>query len=103
MLKLDDEEWYQAKARIKGLCKITIPEDYKATHFDLLTYILKDTDMREYKEDVSLAFESYSPRLVQAVLKRFFSNLTEMRKQIILKILDKRASIGIKIIRGKNV
>ncbi|MDE0092488.1 MAG: HipA domain-containing protein [Oligoflexia bacterium] len=102
MRELDDEEWYQAKARIKGLCKITIPEDYKATHFDLLTYILKDTDMREYREDISLAFEGYSSRLVQAILKRFFPNLTEMRKQIILKILDKRASIGIKIIRGKN-
>lgn len=39
ILQLDDEEWYQAKARMKGLCKITIPGDYKATHFDLLKYL----------------------------------------------------------------
>ena len=102
MQELDEEEWYQAKARIKGLCKITIPKDYKATHFELLAYILTDRDMREYKEDISLAFQGYSPRLVQAILKRFFPDLVEIRKQIILKILDKRASIGIKIIRGEN-
>ena len=86
ILQLDDEEWYQSKARVKGLCKITVPEDYKATHFDLLKYIFKNADMQEYKEYVSLAFEGYNPQIVQAILESFFPSLTEMRKQIILKI-----------------
>ena len=100
--ELDNEEWYQAKARKKGLCKITIPGDYKATHFELLKYILTDTDMLNYTECVSLAFNGYNSQLVQAILKRFFPSLTEIRKQIILKILDKRASIGLKLIVGER-
>ena len=100
--QLDDEEWYQTKARKKGLCKITIPEDYKASHFDLLEYILKHTDMRKYKEFVSLAFEKYNSRLIQTILEGFFSDLTDIRKRVIMKILDKRAKIGIKIIRREN-
>lgn len=100
--QLDDENWYQAKARMKGLCKITIPGDYKATHFELLKYILTDTDMQNYKEYVSLAFKGYNSQLVQAILERFFPNLMEIRKQIILKILDKRVAIGLKIIGGER-
>ncbi len=101
ILQLDDEEWYQSKAKIKGLCKITTPGDYKATHFELLKYILTDTDMRNYKESISLAFKEYNFQLVQTILEIFFPSLTEIRKQIILKILDKRASIGLKIIEGE--
>ena len=101
-LQLDDEEWYQSKARMKGLCKITVPGDYKATHFELLKYILTDADMQNYKEYVGLAFKGYNFYLIQAILERFFPNLTQTRKQIILKILDKRASIGLKIIEGEK-
>ena len=100
--QLDDEEWYQSKAKIKGLCKITIPGDYKATHFDLMEYVFRHADMKKYTQFVSLAFEKYSPQLVQAILERFFPRLTDIRKRIIMKILDKRAEIGIKIIRGET-
>ena len=102
ILQLNDKEWYQSKARMKGLCKITVPGDYKSTHFELLKYILTDTDMQNYKEYVGLAFKGYNSYLIQAILKRFFPNLTQIRKQIILKILDKRASIGLKIIEGER-
>lgn len=101
-LQLDNEEWYQSEARIKGLCKITVPGDYKATHFELLKYILTNTDMQNYKRYVSLAFKGYNPQLVQTILERFFPNLTQIRKQIILKILDKRAKIGLRIIGGEG-
>lgn len=51
-----------------------------------------------YKSFVKLAFERYSSELVQTVLQGFFPNLKEVRKQIILKILDKRTFIGVKVI-----
>ena len=102
IIQLNDEEWYQTKARKKGLCKITLPGDYKATHFELLKYILTNTDMQNYKECVSLAFKGYNAQLVQAILKRFFPSLMDIRRQVILKILDKRALIGLKIIEGEG-
>ena len=96
---LDDDKWYDEKARIKGLCKITVPDDFRSTHFDLLRYILKDKSMAKYKGSVSWAFNKYSSQTVQAILKRFFPKLTDLRKEIILKILEKRYNIGIKIIK----
>ncbi len=103
LLQLDDEDWYQSKAKIKGLCKITVPGDYCSTHFDLLKYILEDKNMNKYKASISLAFIKYNPCITQVILKTFFPFLTKTRKQIILKILNKRHSIGMKIITRKNI
>ena len=96
---LDDDKWYDEKARIKGLCKITVPGDFRSTHFDLLKYIVKDKTMKKYKDSVSWAFNRYAFKTVQAILKRFFPELTNLRKQVILKILEKRYNIGIKILK----
>lgn len=54
--------------------------------------------MKDYKEAVSLAFYRYNKAMIQCILDEFFPDLEDIRKQIILKILDKRAQIGVKII-----
>ena len=97
-VKLDNDDWYQNQARKKGLCKITIPEDPRSTHFELLKFIFTNADMKNYKGAVSLAFYRYNAAIIQGILDEFFPDLEDIRKQVILKMLDKRAQIGVKII-----
>ena len=101
-VKLENDEWYTDQARIKGLCKITVPKDPISTHFELLKFIFTDTNMKDYKEAVSPAFNKYRPTMIQCILDEFFPDLEDIRKKVILKILDKRAQIGVKIIYGSK-
>ena len=91
VLQLNDEEWYQTKARMKGLCKITVPGDYKATHFELLNYILKDTDMKQHKDYVSVAFTKYNSQMVQAILERFFFQPNGNKKVYYIKNIAEKS------------
>ena len=102
LVKLDNDEWYQDQARKKGLCKITVPKDPFSTHFELLKFIFTDANMKDYKGAVSLAFDGYHYVMIQCILDEFFPDLEDIRKQIILKILDKRAQIGVRIIDGSK-
>ena len=58
--------------------------------------------MKDYKKAVSLAFNEYNPLVIQAILDEFFPNMPDIRKEIILKILDKRSQIGLKIIGSRE-
>lgn len=100
--KLNNDEWYQDQARKKALCKITVPEDPRSTHFELLKFILTDANMKDYKGAVSLAFYRYNRAMIQGILGEFFPDLEDIRKQVILKILDKRAQIGVRMIDGSK-
>ena len=43
--------------------------------------------------------DKYHQTMIQCILDEFFPDLEDIRKQVILKILDKRAQIGVLIIR----
>ena len=55
--------------------------------------------MKDYKKVASLAFNGYNSVVIQAISDEFFPNMPDIRKEIILKILDKRSQIGLKIMK----
>ena len=103
MLKddLNDPEWY--RPRLKGLCKITVPNDIKANHFDLLEHILVNSDMRRYTPCLQKAFSNFHPGIVRAILNRFFSELSPIRCEVIEKILTMRWQIGRNLFKNLGV
>lgn len=99
--ELNDPAWYRPK--VKGLCKITVPGNIKSNHFDLLEYILVDSNMSRYKHALAHAFKQYRPAKTKLILNRFFPNLSPIRSRVIEKILLKRWEIGGAIFAKYNI
>ncbi len=93
---LRDESWYSPKRT--GLCKITIPGDIKANHFDLLKRILGQDQMKRYIAHVAKPFRSFDPGLPRAIIRRFFPELEPNRQKVIETILITRHRIGCRIL-----
>lgn len=94
---LRDPSWFRPKK--PGLCMITLPNDIKANHFDLLEYILEDSNMKRYTPSLRKAFRACSPKLVRAILSRYFDGLENARRLTIESILEMRLRIGNEIFR----
>ncbi len=93
---LINSSWYRPK--MKGLCKITVPENIKGDHFDLLEYVLEDSEMTVYKSSLSKAFRNFDPEIVRAILNKFFPKLNPIRRKVIEIILKTRWKIGLEVI-----
>ncbi|MGE4108228.1 MAG: HipA domain-containing protein [Bacteriovoracia bacterium] len=89
---LRNEDWYKVKK--KGLCKITLPDDIKANHFDLLARVIAMDSMKRYKDSAAKAFRNFDAKLPRAILSRYFKDLDPLRVQVIETILVKRHRIG---------
>mgnify|MGYP001579460002 CR=1 FL=1 len=93
---LCNEEWYRVKRA--GLCKITVPNDIKANHFDLMQRIIAFPTMNCYKVSVAKAFRNFDKKLPRAIIKRYFNDLSEYRVQIIETILLTRHRLGCSVL-----
>lgn len=93
-----DPTWYQPNR--EDNCKIKVPNKPRTNHFDLLRYIAKSSDMSVYLPDVFWSFERFDRKLVVAIMKRFFSHLSDVRKRTIIEILCQRHRIGMQIRDG---
>jgi hypothetical protein len=96
---LDQEEWYDPKK--KGLCKITLEGDIKASHIDLFKYILNNPDYRQYHKYLLEIVRLYDKKIVLKILKLklFSTGLTQVRIDVIMKVLSMRHQILSKIIK----
>lgn len=92
-----DPKWYRP-TKLKGLCKITVPNNIKSNHFDLLEYAIAEKDLSRYKSSIQKAFLNYHPRICRAVLNRFFPDLSLTRRETIEKILSMRWKLGCEIL-----
>ena len=89
-------EWHQP--RNEKICKIKVGQDLRSNHFDLMRAILVHPEMNKYAQDVGLAFQKYSSKLVREIFRRFFGSVSDTRKKAILMILEQRHKIGISIL-----
>lgn len=99
---LDQESWYQTK--IKGLSKMTIEGNIKASHIDLFKHLITNGEYARYHKFLFEILNSYDRRIVQTILKMkpFSTRLTEDRKNVILKILEMRFKLLKKVLQ-KNL
>ncbi|MBY0416075.1 MAG: HipA domain-containing protein [Bdellovibrionales bacterium] len=90
---LDDDKWYSP--RIRGLCKITIENNIKASHVDLFKYILQHENYKKYSKYMVEIVDKFDNRLVKKILDLapLKVGLSDIRKDVIIKVLDKRSDI----------
>jgi hypothetical protein len=92
-----NDEWYKPGNK-QELCKITVPNNIKSNHFDLMKRILSEPQLMKYKDDLAKPFRLYNRQLTTAILKRFFPELSELKKDVICTILNKRHSLGCELL-----
>lgn len=97
---LDNEEWYRAK--IKGLCKITVKGDPKTNHIELFEYLLENKDYTKYSGQLIDPIKRFDIKTVKHLLGNYFKDLSPQRKSVIIKILDKRNEILRNLIKQKG-
>lgn len=90
---LDDPSWYDPD--IKGLCKITIEGNIRASHIDLFKFILCNEDISKYSKYLLEIINKYDIEIVKNILKNepFRSGLTNVRKDVIIKVIEMRYGI----------
>jgi hypothetical protein len=92
-----NDEWYRP-TNMKGNSKITVPENIKCNHFDLMEHILSNSSMEKYRHSLGKAFRNFDPRLPRTIIRKFLPNLPKLRADIMERILLKRYALGRKIL-----
>ncbi len=89
---LKKPDWYRPKR--DDNCKIKVPGNAKCNHFDLMEYIANSDQLSVYMDELFWTFERFDRKVAAEILKRFFPDLSNIRKSSIIEILVQRHKIG---------
>jgi hypothetical protein len=97
--ELETSSWH--RPNYKGISKITVPDQIKSNHFDLLEYIFENKKYSKYLRYIVEIVNSYDKVIVESLLKKdpFKDFLSAQRMQVIKVILETRINLMKEIIR----